>query len=201
MFKKRVKRVIDATAEKKYLDKSTTTQFTNVGTFFSPLGTGDITQGTSNVAQRVGNELRVRSLRIRFSFQTQNTLNIINGIRVIVGMWNDYQVSSPSVVNILANASTMFDISPYVREVLQSRRWTPMYDKSFLMNNANDMYWPCFKYMNLKFSGKKLPKKRVAFQTGASVPDHSYFVLLISNNASGTAPGVVIYSRLTYTDV
>lgn len=201
MFKKRVKRVIDATAEKKYLDKSTTTSFTNVGTFFSPLGTADITQGTSNVAQRVGNELRVRSLRISFSFQALNAFDVVTGVRLIVGMWNDYQVSSPSTVNILANASTMFDISPYQREVLQSRRWTPMYDRHFLMSKNTDDYYPSFKYVNLKFSGKKLPKKRVAFQAGGSVPDHSYFVLIMSNNASGTPPGVVIYSRLTYTDV
>lgn len=201
IFKRRVKRIINQTAEKKYIDATATTFVTNVGYFFvvnSGLSQGD------TATTRTGNEVYARSLKMRLLFLNNSTEQLVYW-RVIVGCWKDYSVTSPSTTNIL-EAPTNQTLSPYYRLALQQRKWTPMYDKTFELNNStaatsgSDVR-SIIKILKLSFSGKRLPMKRIAYNAG-SIPDHCYFVLMINSFAgAGNQPSAQGYARMTFTDV
>lgn len=198
-FVKRVKYAVNKIAERKYTDNSTSASPTNAGTIQY---VGLPTQGVGT-NQRVGLEYYLRSLSVNMLWQAGAGGNAdnIQYIRVIIGCWKDYVSSVPSVSTLLESATNQ-SLSPYYRIYLSQRKWVPMYDKAFILGKlGSGTNIPSARIMKLKFSGKRLPMKRVAASAGSA--DHMYFVMVQSNyvNVAGGEPSVQIYTRVTFTDV
>lgn len=76
-----------------------------------------------------------------------------------------------------------------------------MYDRVFTLQSASANRNPIEIFKTLNFSGKRLPKKRAAYDSSNTVQD-VYFMMLW-NSWVGTPPAPYYYvdSRLTFTDV
>lgn len=196
-FLKRVKFAINKFAERKYLDVvgggnvGLTGQFSYFNLGVAP-GTGE--------GQRVGTEIYMRSLKIRLITSCLNATD--SGplaARIIIGCWKDYQNTAPLMSTILED-TTYAQISPYYRIFLQDKKWIPMYDKSFFMDQDNNNGYLPEKLWNFRFSGKRLPMKRTTYN-GSNYPDHAYFMLIWTSALNVTLPSYITYTRMTYTDV
>lgn len=197
VFKRRVKRVVNQLAEKKYQDAQYSNNISNAGYFWYFGQT--IPQGDSGTT-REGNQISMRSIKFTLlAGASQDGTYNETYYRVIVGVWKDYQSTSPSVAKIL-EAPTDQSKSPYWRTGLQAKTWLPMYDTKFtLSRRAAGNNFPNTKLIDLNFSGKRLPMKRVSYNT-TGVPSHTYFVLLVTNYVGVAPPVAEGYSRVTFTD-
>lgn len=202
-FAKRVKRAVYQLAEHKYLDNSAGNfVITNAGIIEYmdfPLPQGSTEQN------RVGLKIKVRSLKLRLNLSSSSNANhqLYDNVRIIIGCWKDYISSSPSAANILL-APTLLN-SPYLRTMLEEKKWIPMYDRVHTVaypTATGATGFPAQKFINLSFHGKKLPLKTKVFQTN-SLPNNTYFALILSNfvGTPGGEPVVNFISRMTYTDV
>lgn len=190
-FNKRIKRAVNAFAEKKYIDYSTSGNATNSGQFL--YFNTSISQGTGSNT-RVGLKCFARSLRIRLLLKSD--YGNVRRFRVIVGAWNDYTSTAPATTAILQNP-TSESISLYKRETLQQKEWIPMYDRSFVLWD----YTTPQKLLKINLSGKRLAAKTMIFST-TNVVQQAYFMLIITDYAGlGPYPEYYLNSRLTFTDV
>lgn len=135
-----------------------------------------------------------------------NLLFIANGsstlptrIKIIVGTWRDYQISSPTSAYLLSHDSLQ-TISFHEREPLQNKVWTPMYERDLLMADiGQDNSMQGQKVIKLKFGGKKMPHKRRTFN-GSGASDNQYFLYLQTDQPLN--PPVCYYGyRYVFTDV
>lgn len=198
-FQRRVKRVINQTAEKKALDGASNGNINGVtGTFIFPGAA--LTQGTGG-NQRIGNQVRIRSLKVNFILQGPNLGGTTQRITVLVGAFRDYQLATPDVNTFFQYPTNVVAYSPYLREPLQNKEWVPMYLKThFLVPwNAVGGYYPNEKLVKLSFSGKKLPKKLKTFNAGG-YSNWQYFIMFFTADVVNQAIHVTNW-RITYTDV
>lgn len=195
-FGRRVRREVNRMADKKFLDEYVTgTAFSNASDVVQIIPT--IVTGTGDSA-RIGSEITVRSLKMFFRVYGNPANTISNStVRIIVGCWKDFQLTSPNVARILTNI-TVATTSPLLRTYLQSKSWIPMYDRTFLINNSLDGV--AGKLIKCNFSGKRLPMKRTQYN-GSNVPDHCYFYLIINEQSAGNYPGYTLATRMTWVDV
>lgn len=155
-------------------------------------------QGTA-ATNRIGDEIRIRSIKLN-AFMVNGSDDNISYVRVIFGCWNDYQGTSPSQTKILHNVTGAVN-SFYVRDYLEARAWTPMYDRKFLLGKPGAGEGvPSGRLFTMNFFGKRLPKKRMVFKTGTQ--DHAYFMLVTTGNIAHAFPPSIIWDwRMTFTDV
>lgn len=197
-FKKRVKRVIKQFADKKFVVGnlgSTSFNLAAQPTTFSAA----ISTGTSD-STRIGNQIDVRSLQVRFLLRGNTggtTTNQTN--RLIIGCWNEYFPDpTPTASELLVfNQSAITAL--YNRDTLSRRGWTPMYDRVFHLNTDVDA-GVLEKAINLKFYGKRLPHKRKTF-SASGTPDSVYFWMFINDDVGASANSYIVDYRMTYTDV
>jgi hypothetical protein len=198
-FTKRVRRAVNKFAEKKYKDTVNSGNLTNAGSivYFNNL----ISTGSTSV-NKVGDQIYNRSLKLRLILGagTAITASEVLRVRVIVGCWHNYQLTGPSISSIM-ESPTSESLSFYQRKPLQARKWTPMYDRVFMLQSASANRNPIEIFKTLNFSGKRLPKKRAAYDSSNTVQD-VYFIMMWSSWV-GTPPAPYYYvdSRLTFTDV
>lgn len=198
IFKRRVKRVIQQTAEKKYVDATSSVYAGGTGAGVFTYIVPSITQGTG-VSERVGNQVRGRSLHIRLLIIAGGASTSQTRLKVLIGTWRDYQINTPLSTTLLNNTSVQ-SISLYNREPLQNKEWTPMFDKDYLMASLNQSNtFPEQKIVDLKFSGKRLPHKLRTFNS-SGVAANQYFIYLQTDQP--LEPPLIYYQwRYTYTDV
>lgn len=201
-FQRGVRRVINQTAEKKALDGNASGTINGVvGTFnFIPNGTA-IVQGTGS-NQRVGNQIRARSLRISYILQAGNSLvSLPYRITVLVGAFRDYQIVTPDINTFYQYPTSVVAYSPFLREPLQNKEWIPMFQKTYyLARNSSSNTYPEEITRTIKFSGKRLPKKLKTYNAAGFV-NWVYFMMIFTSDVVPTAPIHVTNWRLTYTDV
>lgn len=192
-FNKRVKRAIIKFAEKKYIDAfplydnivATTPIVVPCG--FNPaVGTA---QG-----QRIGAEIFRRSLNLKATLFSDGDFT---QWRIIVICWNDLLQGAPATSDILENTGLPL-LSYWNRSNLKSKRFIPMYDRLISVNSngsANTV-----KNLALKFTGKRLPRKRVVYNSAGNV-DYGYYMFLMSDHIAASPVTARLVGRMTYTDV
>lgn len=197
-FQRGVRRVIQQTAEKKAINQAGNPTINGVtGTFlFFPSG---LVQGTG-ATERIGNQYRVRSLKINTILQVNSASTTVNRIKVLVGCWRDYQTSTPDVTSFYQYPSSVVAYSPYLREPLQNKEWIPMYDRNIMLAaSGRDNKYTSEIVLSLSFSGKKLPKK-LKTVNGAGFAKWQYFIMFFGTDVVN--PALAVWnSRLTFTDV
>lgn len=186
-------------AEKKYLDQTWQGGVSGEvlpGWSFLP-GINFPAQGVGN-NQRIGKQIRLRSLRIHFKIEcpTGTLAELFNAFRVIFFLWRDEtSVGAGSVVE--NTAVSVQHIVPLNRQSLQSGLLVPIYDRTFYTTTNTRPY--IFKKLN--FYGKRLPKKLKTFIGAGTVPA-SYNILGLMCSDSIAAPHPIMngYYRMTYVD-
>lgn len=197
-FKRNVKRVIQSTAEKKFVDtySSVTISGSVSGSFVYLAPT--ISQGTG-VNNRVGLQIMGRSLRLNLLFLANGSSTLITRIKIIVGAWRDYQISSPTSATLLSYDSLQ-QVSFHERGPLQNKIWTPMYERDIMLADiGQDNSLQGQKLLKLKFGGKTLPHKRRTFN-GSGASDNQYFLYLQTDQAVNQ-PVCYYGYRYVFTDV
>lgn len=195
-FKRRVRRAVQSFADHKYKDGlNVTSTFSNATAPY--ILTPSIVAGTGE-SDRVGNNINVRNLKIRFHFHGNSLGTQIHRCRIIVGCWTDYYSVAPQDTDFYQTLTNQ-DLTPLLRPNLEAHRWKPMYDRTFLLGNVDDDSIPADKYMFLNFHGKNLPGKHLSYNSGGS-PNNVYF-FCIKNQDSVNFPTYTFCSRFTWTDV
>jgi len=197
-FSRKVKKVIESTAEKKAV------QFqyigsTSAGGVFLTFNTG-ISEGPSSL-ERTGDRIRARSLRIKgYVKGVSGDTDDVTFWRIIIGCWKDYSATSPVVTDILDDSAFILQ-SLWDRHALQQKKWIPMYDKIFRTSGvATFAPQDSFKLFDLKFSGKRLPMKEHVYNS-SNQPQNAYFMYIVNTYTGLPAyPPYQLNSRLTYTD-
>lgn len=191
-FRKRVKSVVQSFAEKKWLDNQSSTPVSNAGAVI--LFNDVIAQGTGS-NQRVGLEVQAKSLKLNLVFGREAATPGTRRFRLIVGCWHDYTSTTPTISQILFNPT--LDYSMYDRVRLAQKEWTPMYNRQFTIQGDGIVN----KTINLSFFGKKLPNKRVVFNS-SNVVQNAWFLAVFSDYVgAGPFPQMFYTSRLTFTDI
>lgn len=198
VFKRKVKRVVDSLAEKKYVDKTDGIPCTNAGAFIYLMDT--VAQGDTK-STREGASIRLKSIKINLlATAATDVTHDDSYFRIIIGCWRDFYVTSPAIARILESPTSQ-TLSPYNRENLQAKKWIPMYDKKFTLDRLasggarpNDRTW------TVSFSGKRLPLKKITYDLNGNA-DHVYFIWVQSSwvGLEGE-PQIAYYARCTFVD-
>jgi len=201
-FDKRVKRVIQKTAEHKFTDykNSLTAISTAIGQVYN-----DPLEGTTDNL-RVGDKIELRSVKVRYQLTFPDATNFV---RLIVLLWED--PTTPLVSEILQDTASATDTlnSPYHHYNLQSKRFIPLYDKTFVGGTGTNVGTGTYmtsgagpiRYGTLAFYGKRLPKKKIVYSDGTANKKWEMFFLLVSDSGVAPSPMLTWTSRITFTDV
>lgn len=199
-FKRAVKKVINSTAEKKAIQTIAVQQsVSNSGSFI--IFNGSIPQGTAS-NQRVGNEVQIRSIKVWNEAYLLNTAVDIARIRIICGIWHDYQTSTPTIAKILEGGSAGYTVAPFLRSGLQAKWWTPLYDRQIILTpkGQDEPGGMRLKQWKFGFHGKRIKRGRIMYNSTGN-PQEAYFMLVMSGEIGVPFPVHGYSYRVTYTDV
>lgn len=183
--KKQVKRIVHGDDEPKFLD----TYDVSAGAYVQVDRGGQLKEVTTvpqgdTVNTRDGDELRQNKLDFRLSaYYNPAVINTDAGhkLRVIVFRWlPTTALGAPGVANILQNVGGAVDyravVSPYNDTGTSELQFKPLYDKTFALNHAKDLY--IHKVINLK-------NRKQAFGAGFTTGNNHIYVMLIADDATG----------------
>lgn len=201
VFEKRVRRVIDKTAEKKYKDYNAILNGVggNVAAF-----TGDPAQGTNEV-QRVGDKIRIRAVKARANIYIPDGTG---QCRLIIVAWRDGS-TTPTEAAILEDFGVTVERSinsPYNRQNLHNKAFTPMYDRTW-WGGVSSSAGPSTSgigyrtHIKLNFYGKRLPHKNREYLAGTTNCQWKYYAIWIFESFAVSHESIGWTSRLTFTDV
>lgn len=186
--KKYVRSYINKQSEKKYFDISRSTDTIDYSGRLDRL-TG-ISQGTTDLT-RVGDKIRLTSMRVSYSAELADTTNYI---RFIIFQW--YPTSNllaPTVNYILSlPGSILSPQSPFVHDY--KNQYTILYDKTHVLTqdypNIIRKFWLRMKFV----------KKQIAFEAGTQEGSNHLYLLRISDSSAASHPTSNILTRVNYTD-
>lgn len=196
-----VKSLITRKLEVKYIDclNMTLTGIQNTGTITALTYPA---QGISQ-AQRIGDGITIKSLRIRYTVVGYDSTNTL---RIIVFKWmNDNAVYPPTVAAIVDNGWLVQDTAPLADfnfSGLKQRDFKICYNRIHTLPYGNTTSGPGNSvhvgYINLY--GKKLHNGKLQFTTAAQTGVGIYYMLAISDSGIAGHPKVNYVGRMTYTD-
>lgn len=190
--KKYVKAVINKNIETKYYDGTIISQGVDWnGVVFGPIT--DIPQGDTD-SNRIGDKVNLKSLRMRFTIQWADTINLM---RIVVFQWIPTSLTLPSVADIFPASNLGNFFSPLLNYVWDDKsQRIILYDKVFRMVSNNDSGFTVHKKkVSLKFA-----KKKVNFIAGSNDGYNHLFILAISDSGAAAHPNLQLVRRVTYKD-
>lgn len=123
-------------------------------------------------------------------------------MRMVVGVWHDFSATSPTLTNLFEDPTSVVP-TLYLRQNLQQKKWTPLYDRSWNLSGRSFTGTDpinTVRNFQINLRGKRLPKKEITYNSSGN-PDHCYFFVLWSSwVAGGSAPDFDMDYRITYTD-
>lgn len=191
------KKAVQSTAEHKYweypLDSRTISQ---TPTMLSLTGLADISQGTGDFRNRIGDTISMTSLHFK---GTLTSVDSTQFSRIICFLWKPTTNDAVPTVTDLLDGSWVADYAHAYKSIdnARSKDLTILYDKTFLQVTGQDSGIKKINF-NIKF---KTPKK-IQF-AGGSATDCSGmpFWLLMSDSGAATHPLLLLNYRMYYTDV
>lgn len=185
-FKTMVLKVLRGNIEPKYITASTTAQTVD---WLGGLNSfTDIVQGSAQT-QRVGDELRLKSIDLRYQIACADTTQCM---RIIVFQW--FQNTVPTVNNILYSNGTAQ--APFgALNFEQRRNYRILYDRMHsldiiteIQNGVHVRIW-------------KIPKRNIVFTTtGTTVGNNKCYIYFISDSSVAPHPTLTWQIRVNYTD-
>lgn len=201
IFKRRVGRVIDSRAEKKWGTISQgSTYITNAGQAL--LLWNSLATGTSDQS-RIGAQIRIKNIRLHITLENTGATFQESKIRIVLGCYRQYQTGTPSISSEFQTATEVQSL--YDRYKLEAKRWTPIWDRNINMgaqltagtNNTACIYR---KFLRLNLYGRRLPMKRQDY-SGGGIPNMVYVIYIWGSGVVGpTFPSWILNGRYTYVD-
>lgn len=188
--KKFVYKAINRNLEKKFRDLQFEAQISWTGNVFG--GISDIFVGTTDTT-RIGDKLRMKALRMRYSWEVSDTFN---RCRLIVFQWTQNTASIlPAVGDILENAgsSTTGVFSPYRHDTGSNYRI--LYDSMMHVDTDDPQ-----KFRNVSIPLRRCKTRRISYVGGSAEGTGKLFLLVITDSSAVSHPTFKAYARLTYTD-
>lgn len=192
-FARKVKKVINAVAEKKYHDIQAGTQSPDTSGVVVDLSAVPQDTTVSGDTVRVGDEIYIRSLQIRGNIIDADSYN---AVRVIVFQWlmdTSIAGAAPTVANILQSIAGGYGtLSSFNHD--SHTQYRILYDKVFLPDTDDPI-----KYF--KFYCSKFYRKKISFTAGGTGAANKLYLLLISDSSVASHPRVDYVTRLNFTDM
>lgn len=195
--KKYVIKKIRQQIETKYLDIQLSPGFTVdwSGSVFSQLT--NIQQGLTD-SQRVGDSVKIRSVKIKINITKQDAANEDDHVRICIFQWYpNTALLAPTAAMLFPAAFIGTGNAPTMPWRYDTRdQYGILYDKTFSISSsdAKSKAWN-FK-PNLKFA-----KKTVQFDAATtSAANHLYLIMFNSSSAAASTTTVGYNSRLFYDD-
>lgn len=185
-FKKKVRRVIRQTAEKKYLAYSASAVgVDSAGT--AMLSLLDVPQGDLD-STRDGDQLFLRSIQLNFSISLGDTTNFV---RVILFQWFPTLTGLPPVASILLDTSRPW-LSPYNHD--QRFNFRIFHDKTYCLDTLNNE-------ISRRMFLKSKFRRHIQYVGGATaVAANRIFALFISDSGAAPHPALQYSGKTNFTD-
>lgn len=189
--KSTVNKTLNQRVEKKFHDSNNSASTPSYSGAITTIN--DVAAGTSDV-QRVGDELRMRSLKLRYAITPGDATNMV---RAIVFQWFDD--TTPTLASILEiTGDVLAPLSPYKHDL--------QYSKPKMFHVLHDKLYTVDTTTHTQVLGgcdiRRFANRRVHFTEGSSTPDNNRLMLaFISDSAAVNHPSVSYYARLSYDDM
>lgn len=191
--------VVTRSGDTKYTDFYDSATVYNTGHLFSLAS--NLTKGDLGMNNYEGNEIKLSGLTVRAYWTSTNSYNTC---RFIVFQWNDFSTPTPATIlqDIATPASALIPLQPKQVGVMQQLRI--LYDEVVILQNpggpvGTTLTTATHLHKRVYIPGKKLSKIRFN-PLSNQVTTGSLWILAISDDAIGTAPGCFVTSRLSFTD-
>lgn len=188
-FSRKVKRVLTKAAEKKFHDVSqagsVSVTSTPVLVDLSSISAGDTDQ------TRDGDQLTIRSIHLKYQLVAGDSTNIV---RIILFQWfMDTAVAGggPTAANILQ--STTNSMSSYTHDT--RFQYKILDDKIVSLDTSSRDSYTLNRRIIKGF------KKKIQFSAAGTSGTNKIYLLYMSDSAAAPDPGLIYYSRLTFSDV
>lgn len=191
--RREVKQLVSRETEWKQFDNITnaqTAQFTGTiigGLILPPQGVGD--------SQRQGDVIFIRSVQITGNILCADATNMF---RCILFRWRpDNLIDTPSIAKVLQDTVTLPYLSPINETSLQAGKINVILDKTYalVLNTTSSL-----KRFRWKFSGKRLGKKKIAFNSAAVTGMDQLYMLAVSDSTAISHPYISFNCRTIYSD-
>nr|WAE42312.1 MAG: capsid protein [Cressdnaviricota sp.] len=191
--RRQVKTIVARETEWKQFDNITTaTTASSAGTIIGGLILPS--QGVAD-SQRTGDVIFIKSVSIHGNFICADATQMF---RTILFRWRpDNAIDTPSVAKLLQDTSSLPWASAINETSLQAGKINILHDKTYAMvlNTQSGV-----KQFSWKFYGKKLGKKKIAFNSGAVTGMDQLYMLIISDSLAVAHPAINFNCRTIYSD-
>lgn len=188
--KNNLKRALVTLGEKKYYPVA------NAGTAVGSSGLYvdlvAMAQGDSDTT-RDGDQLTIRSLECNWSWSMESGGDFTNIGRLIIFQWFSTEDPTAAVTNVLLNAVTSVELSPYNHDL--------RYEFRILLDitDAMSIVGPgCFHHR--KYITKGFKDRKVQFTAGTTVGTNKLYALAISDSSVAIHPTFSYSFKLNYAD-
>lgn len=176
-------------------------QFDSIGTAQTASSAGTIlgglilpAQGTAD-SQRSGDVIFIRSVSVHGNIVCSDATQMF---RCIVFRWRpDNSVDTPSVAKILQDTSSLPWASALNETSLQAGKMNILLDKTYSMVLSTESAVRRFRWT---FYGKRLGKKKIAFNSAAVTGMDQLYFLIISDSLAAGHPSMNYNCRTIYSD-
>lgn len=160
--------------------------------------TSGISQGTSDLSSRVGDQIRINNIRIDGDLLIGDTTNVV---RVMLIFWHQPSSTDPA-------AGDIFDDSTSATTKLfgeldwdgrssgsGSSKFTVLYDKRYFLSATRN-----YRGISIRKSWKQ--GKLVQYIGGSStVMDNALYLCILSDSSAASHPTLNLYGTIRYSDV
>jgi hypothetical protein len=194
VFAKKVKEVLEATSEHKYIDTNLgANAITGATTVLLVLASP--AQGIAQ-GQRIGERIKIRSLCNRFTLDSST--DAYNKWRITFVQWRGSDVAPPLAADIYQNSGDVMT-SPWNRANLLDNEFKVLYDKVFVTSQTAGNSGAIVRQVN--FYGKRLYHKDFEYDGATTIADWKIYVLVTGDSIAAPNPTFTLYNRMSYTDV
>lgn len=184
---RQVKRIVGNNIESKVADSTILTTFDAAGTFIvlSKPAQGDAYN------ERSGDVIKAQRLTWRLQTTVADNTNIV---RVIIFKWNlDNNITGPSTTAVLETLNVLAYVD---YQALQQSKVQILHDRTYALSTEARPNM----ILTGSLYGKKLGKKKIGFNQGATTGIGHYYMMVISDSVASPHPGISGFFRLTFTD-
>lgn len=194
-------RVVNSNLEKKYHDVNGSANLGDLNSGYYIRDLTEITQGTSDASQRIGDKIKCLSQKFRVQLALAPAGDLVNYVRIILFQWHPQNITTPVPSDILQTTN------PYsFYEHDRGTNFSVYFDKTYTLSSTGTssriLNWT-FRLGKKRGRGpRRFVKSTIKYTGGGSNNgglDHLY-MLAWSNDTTGAVPALGYAYRMTYTD-
>lgn len=188
VFTRKVRKVLNKSSEKKYLNYVNSSTVDNTGALILKLS--EVSQGDTDTT-RDGDQMTIRSLQFNMSFAIADTTNYV---RVIFFQWlQNTQMGLPTASNILLDVVTAPWLSPYSHDYRYNFRI--LGDHLIRLDSQVPLVYK-------KMFFKRFARRKVQYVGASSTAyTNGIFALVVSDSSAVPHPSVQWSGKLNFSDV